>query len=291
MSTPVSENRPPLTTIREVKEHTFIFEKSHALPLDICGEMIRRFEANHDEQYPGRIGQTVQQETSIKRSTDLVVSGKEHWKDIDRELFRSLGQAIHEFREAYPFFKGPFKDSGYAIQRTRPGEFYHWHIDGGSHEFSERQLVAVWYLNDVPGPGGATEFSYQDVQVRPEAGKQRVRERIAGGPLQAPEAARVVESQTASRVEPHLVVIVRLPGRVGRHNPQASRHAEVSDQCSALEIDQQVLSPAAHIAHVLARQFAHKRMVHWPAQAVLAKLETGDPVVAQRSADAAAGNR
>ncbi len=164
------EQTPPLKTIREVKANTFIFEKTGALPLDICNEIIRRFEASPDEQYAGRVGQTVQEETSIKRSTDLVVSGKEHWKDIDRELFRSLGQAIVEFRETYPFFKGPFKDSGYAVQRTDPGGFYHWHIDGGSHEFSQRQLVAVWYLNDVPGPGGRTEFSYQDVQVTPKAG-------------------------------------------------------------------------------------------------------------------------
>ncbi len=160
-----------LSTIHEVKPGSFIFEQKRALPLDICQEMIRRFEAAGEEQYPGRIGQTAQEEFSIKRSTDLVISGKQHWRDIDRELFRSLGRAITEFRSAFPFFRGPFKDSGYAMQRTRPGEFYHWHIDGGSHEFSQRQLVAVWYLNDVPGPGGGTEFSYQDVQVRPEAGK------------------------------------------------------------------------------------------------------------------------
>ncbi len=108
---------------------------------------------------------------SIKRSTDLVVSNKAHWKDIDQELFRSLGLAMREFREHYEFFKGPFKDQGYAIQRTDPGEFYHWHIDGGSHEFASRQLVALWYLNDVDGPGGETQFQYQDISVKPEAGK------------------------------------------------------------------------------------------------------------------------
>ena len=162
---------PTLQTIREVRPHTFIFEQAGALPLDVCQEMIRRFEASSEEQYPGRIGQTIQEDQSIKRSTDLVVSGKAHWKDIDGELFRSLGRAIREFRETFPFFKGPFKDSGYAIQRTDPGEFYHWHIDGGSHEFSQRQLVAVWYLNDVAGPGGETEFSYQQVKITPEAGK------------------------------------------------------------------------------------------------------------------------
>jgi hypothetical protein len=166
-----ADPRLPLRTITGVGENTFIFEKRGALPLDICNEMIRRFEQYEDEQYEGRLGQQAGKDRSIKKSTDLVVSGKPHWQDIDRELFRSLGVAIAEFREAYPFFKGPFKDSGYAIQRTSPGEHYHWHIDGGSHEFSQRQLVAVWYLNDVPGPGGETEFSYQNVRIRPEAGK------------------------------------------------------------------------------------------------------------------------
>ena len=26
---------------------------------------------------------------------------------------------------------------------------------------SDRQLVAIWYLNDVDGPGGETEFLHQ----------------------------------------------------------------------------------------------------------------------------------
>ena len=152
-------------TIKEIAPNSFIFEKEKALALDICQEMIRRFEEDKDNQYQGRVGQLANEETSIKRSTDLVTSGKENWKDLDQELFRSLGIAIKEFRESYPFFKGPFKDNGYAIQRTDPGEFYHWHIDGGSHEFAMRQLVAVWYLNDVEGPGGETEFSYQNIKV------------------------------------------------------------------------------------------------------------------------------
>ena len=161
----------PLRTIKEVKANTFIYEQHNALPAALCEEMIRRFEEHTSEQYAGRIGQTVNQDQSIKKTTDLVVSGKEHWKDIDRALFQSLGRAIIEFRETFPYFKGPFKDMGYGIQRYNPGEYYHWHIDGGSHDFAMRQLVALWYLNDVPGPGGETEFLYQDVKVTPEQGK------------------------------------------------------------------------------------------------------------------------
>lgn len=162
---------PKLRTLREVKPHSFIFEQPAALSTELCDEMVSRFETATDEQYEGRIGQTVYKDHSIKRSTDLVLSGKSYWQDIDKALFRSLAIALKEFRETFPYFKGPFKDMGYAIQRTNPGEYYHWHIDGGSHEFSQRQLVALWYLCDVPGPGGETQFLYQDVSITPEKGK------------------------------------------------------------------------------------------------------------------------
>ena len=162
---------PTLRSIREVKKNSFVFEKPNALKQDFCNDVILRFEQDTDGQYKGRIGQHANEDDSIKKSTDLVVSGKELWKDVDKTLFQSLGNAVIEFREAFPFFKGPFKDMGYGIQRTRPGEHYHWHIDGGSHDFSHRQLVAIWYLNDVPGPGGETEFLYQDIKIKPEVGK------------------------------------------------------------------------------------------------------------------------
>jgi Rps23 Pro-64 3,4-dihydroxylase Tpa1-like proline 4-hydroxylase len=162
---------PSSYRLQEVKPNSFVFEMREALPAFLCEQIIQRFEAAIDEQYEGLIGQTLNKDQSIKRSTDLVLSGKPHWKDMDNNLFRSLGIAMREFRERYPFFKGPFKDMGYAVQRTNPGEYYHWHIDGGSHEFSQRQLVAIWYLNDVPGPGGTTEFLFQDIKIKPEVGK------------------------------------------------------------------------------------------------------------------------
>lgn len=160
-----------LRSLREIKSGSFIFERPAALPPAFCDEVIARFEANPEQQYAGRIGQLREENASVKKTTDLVVSNKDDWKDIDRMFFRSLGAAMLELREAFPYFQGPFKDIGYQVQRYRPGEYYHWHIDGGSHELSQRQLVALWYLNDVPGPGGETEFRFQQVSVRPERGK------------------------------------------------------------------------------------------------------------------------
>jgi len=161
----------PLVTLVEAKPGSLIFERSLALAPGFCDEVIARFEAHPEHQYAGRVGQLRSEDTSVKLTTDLVVSNKPDWKDVDQMFFRSLAAAIKEFRETFPYFKGPFKDEGYQVQRYLPGEYYHWHIDGGSHELSQRQLVALWYLNDVPGPGGETEFLYQGVSVRPERGK------------------------------------------------------------------------------------------------------------------------
>lgn len=158
--------------IREVKPLTFIYEMEGALPADVCREAIRRFEARTGQQYPGRIGQGAESAPDVKRSTDLRISGREDWRDIDAILSRQLAAAFNAFGREFPFFAAnSFKDIGYNLQRTLPGEYYHWHIDGGPGAFSERQLVAIWYLNDVPGPGGETEFALQEVSIRPSQGK------------------------------------------------------------------------------------------------------------------------
>ena len=157
--------------LREAAPGSFIFEVPGALPSEVCREMVQRFEACEPEQYEGRIGHHATVDRSVKRSTDLVISGKSHWKNLDAALFQSLVSALDAVAGLYPFFGGRFKDVGYAVQRTVPGEFYHWHIDGGSHELSHRQLVAIWYLNDADGPGGETEFRHQAVKVKPQEGK------------------------------------------------------------------------------------------------------------------------
>jgi hypothetical protein len=160
------------TRIREVRPASFIYEVSRALPADVCIEAMRRFELRPDQQYPGRIGQAGQEAADVKRSTDLTISGRDDWRDIDQTLSAQLASTFNLFAREFPFFAAnAFKDVGYNLQRTLPGEYYHWHVDGGPGPFSERQLVAIWYLNDVPGPGGETEFPLQDVVIRPEQGK------------------------------------------------------------------------------------------------------------------------
>lgn len=159
-------------SIRELKPHSFIYELAGALPADVCREAIRRFETCAEQQYRGRVGQTGAEIPAVKRSTDLRISGREDWRDIDRAFAGQLVSVFNRFAQEFPFFAAnAFKDLGYNLQRTLPGEYYHWHVDTGPGEFSDRQLVAIWYLNDVPGPGGETEFPLQAVTIRPAQGK------------------------------------------------------------------------------------------------------------------------
>lgn len=160
--------------LHELKPNSFIFEQVNALPAMICDDLVRRFEQQTHEQYSGRIGQNQQTDQHVKKSTDLYISGsdKPQWRDADYNLHRSLALALREFRQRYPFFQHRFRDLGYNLQRYQVGDYYHWHIDGGSHDFADRQLVALWYLNDVPiAAGGSTDFLHQGISVQPEKGK------------------------------------------------------------------------------------------------------------------------
>lgn len=104
-----------LSSLRELAPNSFIFEKRDAIPGFLCDNMVARFEQNLADQYAGRIGQDMGSNQQVKKTTDIFVSGddKPHWKDVDNNLHRSLGLALREFREAFPYFKGPFKDMGY----------------------------------------------------------------------------------------------------------------------------------------------------------------------------------
>jgi Rps23 Pro-64 3,4-dihydroxylase Tpa1-like proline 4-hydroxylase len=157
--------------LEEVVPGSFIYRCHDSLSGALCDEIIERFEQHPEEQHPGRIGQGQSRQEIVKKSVDLRISGKEHWRDVDTALFQSLREALSAIAAIHPFFaSNSFKDIGYNLQRYEAGDYYRWHVDGGPGEFSQRQLVAIWYLNDVPGPGGETEFAFQNVKVQPRRG-------------------------------------------------------------------------------------------------------------------------
>ncbi len=156
---------------RELSQGSFIYAMDNALEAEVCDNIIERFESNPDQHYVGRIGEQATQEKTIKQSTDLRVSGDPAWSDVDQLLQQSLSLGLSLVAGLHPFFSANrFKDIGYNLQRTTESGFYHWHVDSGPGEFTQRQLVAIWYLNDAPAKGGQTEFFHQKVGVTPEKG-------------------------------------------------------------------------------------------------------------------------
>jgi predicted 2-oxoglutarate/Fe(II)-dependent dioxygenase YbiX len=158
--------------IKEVKPNSFIFEYKKALPDFLCDDMVARFETHGDDQYQGRVGSDAGENTALKKTTDIMVTGKPHWQDVNNNLFRSLSLALKEFSLAYPYFSHlpRFGDQGYNLQRYQSGEYYHWHVDADNSALASRQLVALWYLNDIQEKGGETAFLHQDISIRPTKG-------------------------------------------------------------------------------------------------------------------------
>ena len=151
----------------EIRPGSFIYRLNQALDKSICDDIVQRFELSTADQVPGRIGQSQKSVESIKKTTDIRVSGRSNWNDVDQCLYQSIANALSLVGGLHPFFvANKFKDSGYNLQRYEEGEYYHWHVDGGPGVFSQRQLVAIWYLNSVEGPGGETEFAHQQLEIK-----------------------------------------------------------------------------------------------------------------------------
>lgn len=161
-----------LYPLQEVAPHSFIYAVDDAISVKDCAAIIEQFEARHEQQYAGRIGSEQQLADKVKKSTDLRISGREDWQQYDQLFRESMQKAIKSLSAIHPFFSANrFKDMGYNLQRTREGEYYQWHLDCGAGQMSQRVLVAIWYLNDVTGPGGATEFYHQNISIQPQAGR------------------------------------------------------------------------------------------------------------------------
>lgn len=159
---------------RKPQLSNFIYIKNNALPKSFCDNVIEKFEKD-DRKYQGTTADGV--ELDIKRSLDLYISALEDWKSFDEVFFESLNKNLNEYWKQLPtMFKGGEMvekyedDTGYQIQKTKPGDFYTWHSDAMTDGDGNLRVVTfIWYLNDVKHDG-YTEF-VDGTKIQPEAGK------------------------------------------------------------------------------------------------------------------------
>lgn len=141
---------------------------------EVCREIIRRFEAD-PRKVEGMAGATDGGggvDRSVKATTEILLwTHKEGWEDVNRAIAESLRRRLRdyigEWRQAFPIGIYPEEP---RITRYREGEgFYAWHSDNVGRS-PTRVITAIWYLNTV-ADGGETEYKWQDVAVRPVAGR------------------------------------------------------------------------------------------------------------------------
>ena len=147
---------------------TFIYIKKDTLPKSFCSNVIEKFEQD-DRKKQGVVGSGIN--LDMKISCDLNISEYDDWNTFDEVFYKSLNSELHEYSDFVPdIFKLwdinlDGNDTGYQIQRTRPGDFYNWHHDS----VGTRILTFIWYLNDVKH-NGYTEF-LDGTKIQPETGK------------------------------------------------------------------------------------------------------------------------
>lgn len=154
----------------------FIEEYPNAYPVEYCDTVIRRFEEMIES------GQVQNQSSLLKNQDNRVVIDwayhHEKYYNKDPDLCSFFFQNLNEIysKEYFEKYKSlelcwQHTPKCMSIQRTDPHQGYHsWHFENSDISTSNRVLAYTLYLNDVEA-GGETEFLYQGVKIKPEAGK------------------------------------------------------------------------------------------------------------------------
>jgi hypothetical protein len=173
-----------------MKVSDFIYIVDNSLSEEFCQSVIKKFESDC-EKHVGRCGDNIIN-TKTKTSTDIFISNKERWMpehDVfansvnDQTLKYDIRNPISEiipdanvYREEPHstnlniFAEGIF-NTGFQIQKTKPGEYFNWHYDFGLTQRGPRILTFIWYLNTLEDDDdGYTEF-FDGTRVQPKVGR------------------------------------------------------------------------------------------------------------------------
>jgi len=157
----------------------FIYECDDVFPVDFCNRVIDKFEKS-DLKFIGHTNSGG--EGTVKKSVDLRIYDEPEW--IEEEKY--FNDMIRKAMKKYETFLLKMDVDGKVkedmshilmdahvyppqIQKTEPGQYYHWHHDQLYPQWS--LFTYIIYLNDVEkDSGGTTEFSCGK-SIQPKAGK------------------------------------------------------------------------------------------------------------------------
>lgn len=152
-----------------IEEYQDAFEKAY------CDEVIRHFELMRETNI------TNLQNDIGKNSDERIVfdwaytQGQYHYDfNICKHFYSRINELyVTRYAEKYDMLKKSQQHTpkGMSVQKTMPHQGYHaWHQETADVGSGARVVTYMLYLNDVE-EGGETEFLYQGIKLKPEAGK------------------------------------------------------------------------------------------------------------------------
>lgn len=160
----------------------FIGVWENFVPRSLCEEIIEYSNNVIDETTTFGIGDDIDDEGSVYDSSKYY-GGDLNRKDFaflmpyaNRKLTLNINSCLRSCAKHYignyqalvPF---PLLSTDIKVQKTPPGGGYHlWHYENSLITHSNRDLVWMIYLNDMPEGEAETEFLYQKRRIKPTAG-------------------------------------------------------------------------------------------------------------------------
>ena len=157
----------------------FIYECEDAFPVSFCNRVIEKFEKS-DLKFMGRTDAGI---IPKKKSTDLRIYDEPEWVEEEKYFHVMIRKAMKKY-ETF-LLKMDVDDEVKKemseilmcshihppqIQRTEPGQYYHWHHDQRA-PYNWDRFTYIIYLNDVEkDSGGTTNFSCGKT-IQPRVGK------------------------------------------------------------------------------------------------------------------------
>lgn len=150
----------------------FVYVVENNLTDEICDRIIQQFDEDRENQEEGVCGVGVK-ETSLKKTTDLIMNKHEHWmKEYDVILNKALHRGLDEYFEYIvdditfgehklleSLTRAGLRKTAWQVQKYSKGDYFKWHADKDDNTL--RELAVIWYLNDIDiTKGGSTEFIY-----------------------------------------------------------------------------------------------------------------------------------
>ena len=158
----------------------FIYECDNVFPVDFCNRVIEKFEKSNLKMNGRMAGGEI---CAVKKSTDVRIYDEPEWVEEEKYFNDMIRKAMKKYEtfllkmdvddEVKEQMSQALKNSHIhppQIQRTEPGQYYHWHHDQ-TYPPCWQIFTYLIYLNDVEkDSGGTTEFSCGKI-IQPNVGK------------------------------------------------------------------------------------------------------------------------